>query len=63
MTERVPLLRKVKQPNGQTSELSIEQALRDTNLLGAALGNPNSWSTLADGSQSSVRSRTDRSRN
>ena len=38
MTERVPLLRKVKQPNGQTSELTIEQALRDTNLLGAALG-------------------------
>ena len=45
MIERVPLLRKVKQPNGQTSELSIEQALRDTNLLGAALGNPNSWSS------------------
>ena len=45
MTERVPLLRMVKQPNGQTSELSIEQALRDTNLLGSALGNPNSWSS------------------
>ena len=45
MTDRVPLLRKVKQPNGQTSELTIEQALRDTNLLGAALGNPNSWSS------------------
>lgn len=45
MTERVPLLRKAKQPNGQASELSIEQALRDSNLLGAALGNPKSWST------------------
>jgi hypothetical protein len=45
MTERVPLLRKVRQPNGQTSELTIEQALRDTNLLGSALGNPNSWSS------------------
>ena len=42
MTERVPLLRKVE-PNGQTSELSIEQALRDTNLLGAALGEVSSW--------------------
>ena len=45
MTERVPLLRKVTQPNGQTSELTIEQALRDTNLLGAALGNLHSWSS------------------
>ena len=46
MTERVPLLRKVKpNGNGQTTELTIEQALRDTNLLGAALGNPNSWSS------------------
>ena len=44
MTERVPLLRKVTQPNGQTSELTIEQALRDTNLLGSALGEVSSWS-------------------
>jgi hypothetical protein len=43
MTERVQL-RKVK-PNGQTSELTIEQALRDTNLLGAALGEVSSWSS------------------
>jgi hypothetical protein len=43
MTARVPLLRKVK-PNGQASELSIEQALRDNNLLGAALGEVSSWS-------------------
>ena len=44
MTERVLLRSKVK-PNGKTSELSIEQALRDTNLLGAALNNLNSWSS------------------
>ena len=45
MTERVPLLRKVKTRTDRQAELTIEQALRDTNLLGAALGNPNSWSS------------------
>jgi hypothetical protein len=44
MIERVPLLRKVKQ-NGPASELTIDQALTDPNLLGAALGQTQSWST------------------
>ena len=46
MIARVPLLRKINQ-NGQTppSTISIDAALADKNLLGAALGSTASWST------------------